>query len=397
MGHIEESGIRDSGIRDSGDSGIPGSRDSWIPGFRIPGFAPGRGPVVRSARLALLKGGSPAFTVMSLLESLLCAALIGLVGAIDQASAKSRILSLSDGTSFRSGLIVSPDLKQPLVEKRRYFGVIVENFLQLEDSSGERYPINEAYIDLTIKEEQSKPWWDISNRERVSSRFFQNPFISSIYENGYRQNFENAGFPGIDAEFKEASSFFLPDSDDGGKSSGKQTILVDLSCGSGFMSRRFVKSGKYGHVISADLSPNMLAETRRRFLEEGLTPPLGIRCDSAKLPFGSNTIDFLHAGAAMHCWPRLDMALAEVHRVLRPGGKFYASTFFRTFGRPNAAINAMTSRPASQSGMYMFEDESEIVGLLTGAGFTGGSGIVRREGRGCAIVKAVKSAAVADS
>lgn len=298
--------------------------------------------------------------------------------------AKIRLLNLADGKGFREGVLVDPINKQPLKEKTRYFGLVEESYL-VSESSNVRYPVKD-FVDLTIPEEVSKPWWQIENRERVSSRFFQNPFISSIYERGYRQNFENAGFPGIDAEFAEASDFFLSEANE----DTIATILVDLSCGSGFMSRKFVKSGRYGQVISADLSPNMLTETRRRFIEEGLTPSLLVRADSAKLPFDSNSIDFLHAGAAMHCWPRLDMALSEVHRVLKPGGKFYASTFFRTFGTPTKPINAMTSRPASTSGMYMFESNEEIVKLLTEAGFNGGGGMVRREGRGCAIVKAVK-------
>jgi SAM-dependent methyltransferase len=303
--------------------------------------------------------------------------------------AKARLLGYAQGVRrFGFGALADPVDKGPLREKTRFYGLVKETFLVPESESDKRkYPVTKAFVDLTIPEEVSKPWWEIENRERVSSRFFQNPFISSIYERGYRQNFESAGFPGIDAEFAEASTFFLTSSE---AVDIDATTLVDLSCGSGFMSRKFVKSGQYGQVISADLSPNMLQETRRLFIEEGLTPSLLVRADSAKLPFGTNSIDFLHAGAAMHCWPRLDMALAEVHRVLKPGGKFYASTFFRTFGAPNKAINAMTSRPASSSGMYMLEDECEIQTLLTEAGFNGGSGMVRREGRGCAIVKAVK-------
>lgn len=35
----------------------------------------------------------------------------------------------------------------------------------------------------------------------------------------------------------------------------------------------------------------------------------------------------LHAGAAIHCWPAPQAALAEISRVLRPGGLFVASTF----------------------------------------------------------------------
>lgn len=34
----------------------------------------------------------------------------------------------------------------------------------------------------------------------------------------------------------------------------------------------------------------------------------------------------LHAGAAIHCWPNPSAALAEISRVLRPGGLFVAST-----------------------------------------------------------------------
>ena len=55
----------------------------------------------------------------------------------------------------------------------------------------------------------------------MSSRFFQNPLLSTIYERGYRQNFQNAGFPGPELESKEAIDFFAP--------SGEETV-VDLSC-----------------------------------------------------------------------------------------------------------------------------------------------------------------------
>jgi SAM-dependent methyltransferase len=175
------------------------------------------------------------------------------------------------------------------------------------------------------------------------------------------------------------------------------------------MSRKFVKSHKFSRVISADLSPNMLMETRQRCVKEGLSPPLLIRADAAKLPFADNSISAVHAGAAMHCWPRLPEALAEVHRVLKPGGKFFASTFFTTAFTAQP-ITGMTSQAGASSGMYMFSGESEILDLLRDAGFgvdegaetersgdgaigavaTDTKATVRREGRGCAIVKAVK-------
>lgn len=63
----------------------------------------------------------------------------------------------------------------------------------------------------------------------------------------------------------------------------------------------------YARVIAGDLSPTMLEETRRRCVEEGINPPELIRMDSSRLPFASNSLDAVHAGAAMHCWPRLEL------------------------------------------------------------------------------------------
>lgn len=83
---------------------------------------------------------------------------------------------------------------------------------------------------------------------------------------GYRQNFETAGFPGIDKEFAEIDEFFTPTTNATIGSNENRTVL-DLSCGSGFMTRRLAKSKKFSRVIAADLSPSMLMETKRRSKE----------------------------------------------------------------------------------------------------------------------------------
>jgi Methyltransferase domain len=73
-----------------------------------------------------------------------------------------------------------------------------------------------------------------------------------------------------------------------------------------------VRSRRYSRVIGADLSPAMLGETARRFDAEKLQRPELIRCDVTRLPVSSSSVDGIHAGAALHCWSKLEQALQEV-------------------------------------------------------------------------------------
>jgi hypothetical protein len=89
----------------------------------------------------------------------------------------------------------------------------------------------------------------------------------------------------------------------------------------------------------------------------------------------------------MHCWPRLTETLAEIHRVLKPGGLFFATTFFVNYSQ----LAQLQRR--QQSGFFFFESAEEIGEFASKGGFsgTGGATVVRREGRACAIIKAMKS------
>lgn len=290
-----------------------------------------------------------------------------------------QILLQTFGAGTPTSLLLCPESLTPLTLSYRSLGPFEERFL-CSNEYGSRYKQDKesGIWDMTISAEQDKPWWQVSRREQISSRLFQTPLLSAIYERGYRQNFENAGFPGIDKEYAEAEAFFL-----GGEKKGG--VVMDLSCGSGFMTRRFIKSGKFSAVLSADLSKTMLGETARRCDEEGIPrPDLLVRADAARLPFPNNSLDSLHAGAAMHCWPRLPEALSEVYRVLKPGGKFYASTFF------NSLPNVISQRRGGSGagGFYLFEDREEVESFVRGAGFEEYD--VRKEGQGCAIVRAQK-------
>ena len=58
--------------------------------------------------------------------------------------------------------------------------------------------------------------------------------------------------------------------------------LLDMSCGSGLFSRRFVKSGKFSGVIAADYSDSMLKQTRQFFAEQADCDPRCRSCEGLK-------------------------------------------------------------------------------------------------------------------
>jgi len=80
------------------------------------------------------------------------------------------------------------------------------------------------------------------------------------------------------------------------------------------------------------------------FLPLTLLPP-------GTLPACLPAVAAVHAGAAIHCWPNPQAALAEISRVLRPGGVFVASTFLN-FAAPLGQLvgNDELVAPLSQVG-----------------------------------------------
>jgi ubiquinone/menaquinone biosynthesis C-methylase UbiE len=77
--------------------------------------------------------------------------------------------------------------------------------------------------------------------------------------------------------------------------------IVDVSCGSGLFTRRFLKSGKFPSVIALDFSENMLKQTKA-FIEEDSSLDARsvkiIRADVNRLPFKTGSVAAMHAGVS---------------------------------------------------------------------------------------------------
>ena len=153
-------------------------------------------------------------------------------------------------------------------------------------------------------------------------------------------------------------------------------VLIDMSCGSGLFSRKFLASGLFPGVIAADFSESMLREARQYFDQDSSLDSgkfLLVRADVARMPFTTGSIAGLHAGAAIHCWPNPQAALAEISRVLKPGGVFVASTFL-TATAPLGQILGSDDlvRPLRglepTTGSYRWWEEDELRDLCNSVG-----------------------------
>ncbi|KAL5547699.1 hypothetical protein UlMin_002930 [Ulmus minor] len=212
------------------------------------------------------------------------------------------------------------------------------------------YSSKDIYLDLTL----TAGLREYIEVKLAGTELFRSPLVSFLYERGRRQNFNRTGFPGLDEEFKMAQDYFQ--SVEGG-------LLVDVSCGSGLFSRKFAESGTYSGVIALDFSENMLRQCYEFIKRDGtlLTANLAlVRADVSRLPFPSGSVDAVHAGAALHCWPSPSNAIAEITRILQSGGIFVGTTFLQYTSSTPAILRPLIDR-ALQSFNYLTEEEIEDV------------------------------------
>jgi ubiquinone/menaquinone biosynthesis C-methylase UbiE len=97
------------------------------------------------------------------------------------------------------------------------------------------------------------------------------------------------------------------------------TVLLEVGCGTGPVSRALAQLRTDCQVFGVDPSPLFLTTARR--LAEGIANLQFRQGDARHLPFDPGTFDVLVFHTTLCHVPALNEALAEAHRVLRPGGQ----------------------------------------------------------------------------
>ena len=103
--------------------------------------------------------------------------------------------------------------------------------------------------------------------------------------------------------------------------------VLDIAGGTGDLSRAFAKKvGESGMVVHTDINEAMLRQGRNRLLDEGLILPTNL-CDAEKLPYKAGSFDLVSVAFGLRNMTHKDQALAEMCRVLKPGGRLLVLEF----------------------------------------------------------------------
>jgi demethylmenaquinone methyltransferase / 2-methoxy-6-polyprenyl-1,4-benzoquinol methylase len=107
--------------------------------------------------------------------------------------------------------------------------------------------------------------------------------------------------------------------------------VLDVATGSGDLARALARrAGPSGQVWLTDINRAMLETGRDRALDAGLALP-AVQCDAERLPFPPDHFDCVTVAFGLRNMTHKEAALAEMRRVLRPGGRLLVLEFSRVW------------------------------------------------------------------
>lgn len=107
--------------------------------------------------------------------------------------------------------------------------------------------------------------------------------------------------------------------------------VLDVAGGTADLSTAFAKrGGPDGEVWLTDINGAMLGVGRDRLIDRGLLCPVA-QCDAEQLPFPSDYFDCVSVAFGLRNMTHKDRALAEMRRVLRPGGRLLVLEFSKVW------------------------------------------------------------------
>ncbi len=153
-------------------------------------------------------------------------------------------------------------------------------------------------------------------------------------------------------------------------------VVLDVAAGTGEPGLTIATRVKKGKVIITDLADDMLVIAHNNATLRGIENVEFNACDVSELPFADNMFDAISCRMGFMFFPEMLMALKEMVRVLKPGGRIAASVW--SVPEKNfwfaGAIGAVKKYaelpvpPAGAPGMFRCANDGLMVDLFTQAG-----------------------------
>lgn len=145
-------------------------------------------------------------------------------------------------------------------------------------------------------------------------------------------------------------------------------VVVDVGCGAGAdLCIAALKVGRTGKAIGIDMTPAMVAKARENARTVGLENVLVHEADMVSLPIGDACADVVISNGSINLAADKEQVFAEIHRVLRPGGRLQFVDVARRScsNEPDATTNGSWADCVAGT-----LPPSEYVALLTAAGLS---------------------------
>jgi len=132
--------------------------------------------------------------------------------------------------------------------------------------------------------------------------------------------------------------------------------VLDVAAGTGDLARLFSdRVGSRGEVVVTDINSAMLRSGRDRLLNAGKLLPI-VQCDAEHLPFPSDRFDCVSIAFGLRNVSRKEAALAEMRRVLKPGGRLVVLEFSKVWAPLRSAYDAYSFEMLPRLGKWVAND-----------------------------------------